>query len=104
MAVIPLLSYYFPLNEKLKPNVGIGVGYLWMSERDSKITNNGYIVYSLKGPSFNGTAGVSYFITRSVSFDLGLQYAYNRLKDKMKIYKTQKQKAVAGTFGVSVFF
>lgn len=104
VAVIPSLNYYFPLNGKLRPTLSIGAGYLWLTERDSKVINNDNVVYLLKGPSFNGAAGLSYFITPSVSFDLGLQYAYNKLKDEMKIYETQKQNAVAGTFGVSVFF
>jgi len=104
LAVVPQLSYYFPLEGKLKPSLSVGAGYIWLRERDSKVSGNNNTVYSLSGPSFNGGAGLSYFITESVSFDLGLQYSHNRLKDKMQTNEIQKQNIVAGTFGVSVFF
>ena len=104
LGVIPQIIYYFPLEGKLKPFLSIGAGYLWLRERDSRISNNNNIVYSLTGPSFNGAAGLSYFITQSVAFDLGLQYTHNRLKDKLKINEIQKQNIVAGSFGVTIFF
>ncbi|MEJ7673293.1 MAG: hypothetical protein WKF59_11405 [Chitinophagaceae bacterium] len=40
-------------------------------------------MYSLAGPSFNGAAGISYFITPFVAFELGLQYSHNKLNDKL---------------------
>lgn len=104
LAVLPQIGYYFPLEGKLKPSLSIGAGYLLLRERDSKVTGNDNIVYSLTGPSFNIGAGLSYFITQSVAFDLGLQYAHNRLKDKVNIKAIQKQNIVAGIFGVSIFF
>jgi len=104
LAVVPQLSYYFPLQGKLKPSLSVGAGYIWLRERDSNVSGNNNTVYSFAGPSFNGGAGLSYFITESVSFDLGLQYSHNRLKDKMQTNEIQKQNIVAGTFGVSVFF
>lgn len=102
--IIPQVSYYFPLEGKLRPGLSIGAGYLWLRERDSKVSEDNNIVYSLTGPSFNGGAGLSYFITKSVAFELGLQYTHNRLKDKARINEIQKQNIVAGTFGVSIFF
>jgi outer membrane protein len=104
LAVIPQLSYYFPLEGNLKPLLTIGVGYLLLRERDSRATGNNNVVYSLSGPSYSGAAGVAYFITQSVAFDLGIQYAHNRLKDKEKSNEIQKQNIVAGNFGVSIFF
>jgi outer membrane protein len=104
LGVIPQLSYYFPLDGKLKPSLSIGVGYLFLRERDSKVTDNNNLVYSLKGPSLNGAAGLSYFITQSVALDLGIQYSHNRLKDKVRIDQIKKQNIVAGILGVTVFF
>lgn len=104
LAVVPQLGYYFPFEGKLRPSLSIGAGYLWLRERDSKVYGNDNIVYSLAGPSFNAEAGLSYFITQSVSFDLGAQYTYNRLEDKFIKYEVQKQNIVAGAFGVSIFF
>lgn len=83
LAVIPQLIYYFPLEGKLKPSLSIGAGYTWLKERDSRTTVNNNMVYSLAGPSFNGAAGVSYFITHSVALELGLQYSHNKLNDKL---------------------
>jgi len=104
LGVVPQISYYFPLEGKLKPSLSIGAGYIWMKERNSNVTGNNNIVYSFAGPSYNGGGGLSYFITESVAFDLGLQYTHNRLKDKVLQNEIQKQNVVAGTFGVSVFF
>lgn len=104
LALIPQVSYYFPLAGKLRPSLSMGAGYLWLRERNSKVSGNDNLVYSLAGPSYNGAARVSYFITGSVAFDLGLQYTHNRLKDKAGRNETQKQNTVAGSFGVSVFF
>ena len=102
--ILPQLQYYFPLEDKLKPFAGIGVGYVFLQERDSRATTNNNKVYSLSGPAFSGVLGASYFITRSVSFDLNLQYTYGRLKDKMWEGQIQKQQQLGGNMGISVFF
>ena len=104
LAVIPQLIYYFPLEGKLKPSLSIGAGYTWLKERDSRTTVNNNMVYSLAGPSFNGAAGVSYFITQSISFDLGLQYSHNKLNDKLNSRIYQTQNGVSGTLGITIFF
>lgn len=103
-SILPQLNYYFPMEGKLKPSVGIGAGYLWVQERDSRISDNNNTVYSLSGTSFTGGAGLSYFISRSVAFDLGAQFSHNRLKNKIKEGVIQKENVVAGRLGVSVFF
>lgn len=102
--ILPQVQYYFPVEGKLKPFVVIGVGYGWLQERDSRVTDNYNTVYSLSGPAFTGGAGVSYFINKSVAFDLGLQYSYSRFKDKYRVDQIQKQKQFAGRMGISVFF
>jgi len=104
LAIVPQLIYYFPLEGKLKPSLSIGAGYVWLKQRDSKFTGNNNQVYSLAGPSVNGAAGISYFITPSVAFELGLQYSHNKLNDKLNTRVMQKQNTLAGTFGVSIFF
>jgi outer membrane protein len=102
--IMPQLNYYLPLQGKLKPFVGIGVGYLWLEQKDSRVSDNENKVYSMSGTSLSGGAGLAYFINQSVSFDLGFQYVHNRLKDKMNPQFIRKQNAVSGTLGVSVFF
>jgi outer membrane protein len=101
--ILPQLQYYFPIEEKLKPFVAIGMGYVWLQERDSRIQDNYNKVYNLSGIAFSGGLGVSYFITTSVAFDLGLQYSYNRLKDELINDQIIKQKQFAGNLGVSFF-
>lgn len=102
--IVPQLTYYIPFEGKLRPSLTIGAGYLSLKERDTKVFGNNKVVYTLTGPSFNGAAGLSYFITKSISFDLGVQYAHNRLKNKQQTNEIRKQNIVAGNIGVSVFF
>lgn len=104
LTIVPQIQYYFPAEGKLKPSAGIGAGYVWLQQRDSRVTDNNNKVYSLSGPSFYGGLGLSYFITKSISFDLGFQYSYIKLKDKMSPDQVEKQKQLAGTMGISVFF
>ena len=104
LTILPQLQYYLPVEGKLKPFAAIGVGYVWLRERDSRVTENYNKVYSLSGPAFTGGIGVSYFITTSVAFDLGFQYSYNRLKDELIDNQIMKEKQFAGRLGVSVFF
>lgn len=101
--IVPQVQYYFPVYGKLKPSVALGAGYAWLQQRDSRVTENYNKVYELSGASFYGGVGVSYFITQSVSFDLGFQYSYMKLKDKLGSEQFQKQNQVAGTMGISVF-
>jgi hypothetical protein len=61
-------------------------------------------VYELSGVSFYGGLGETYFLSRAVSFDLGLQYSYTKLKDKLGSGQKQKQSQFAATMGVSVYF
>lgn len=102
--ILPQANYYFPVAGKLRPFVGIGAGYIWLEERDSRFTGNNNEVYSMNGTVFTAGAGLSYFINHSVSFDLGFQYSHSKLKEKRNESQIQKQNSVAGTVGVSVFF
>ncbi len=102
--LLPQFSYYFHVEGKLKPLVGGGIGYAWVEERDSRIIDNNNRLYSLRGPSFVGVAGISYFINKSISFDLGLQYSYNKLKDKVQPEIVHKENVFAARLGISAFF
>lgn len=104
LTILPQLQYYFPVEGKLKPFAGIGAGYMWLQERDSRVTENYNKVYSLSGVAFTGGLGVSYFISKSVAFNLGLQYSYNRLKDELINSQIMKEKQFAADLGISLFF
>lgn len=103
ITLLPQLQYYIPVKGKLRPFVVAGVGYMWLKERDSRVTVNNNQVYSFGGPSFAGGAGASYFVTDAVSFDLGLQYSYSNLKDKLNPDQVQQAKQFAAIMGVSVY-
>jgi outer membrane protein len=102
IGIIPQLSYYFPVEGKLKPSVVGGIGYTWRKVRNSQSQTDNNITYSGSGPSYNGAVGASYFINRSVSFDLVVQYSHNRMQEKSSEW-IQKQNAVAGSIGISVY-
>lgn len=102
--IIPQLTYYFPVDGNLRPSVSLGAGYLWVRERDSRILDNNNLLNSFSGLSLNGAAGVSYFINESVSFDLGVQYTRNRLKNKLQTNQVQIQNMMSGNIGLTVFF
>lgn len=101
--VMPQVNYYLPAEGKLRPSVGAGVGYLWLRERDSRVSANSNTVYYMSGVAYSAGAGLSYFITPHVAFDLNFQYSHSRLKDEWYKDLIQKQNGLAGTLGVSVF-
>ena len=101
--VLPQVQYYFPIEGKLKPSILIGGGYVWLQERDSRVSENYNKVYSLSGPSFAGGVGFSYFIIPSVSFDLGLQYSYAKLNNHLWENQFQKQNQFSCNMGISLF-
>ena len=104
LGIIPQVTYYLPVEGKLRPSITAGAGYLWLKERDSRITDNNNLLNSLSGLSLNGAAGVSYFFNQSVSLDFGVQYTRNRLKNKLQTNQILIQNVVAGNIGVTVFF
>ncbi len=101
--ILPQVAYYFAVSGKLKPVLAAGVGYAWVEERDSRIMENNNKLYSFSGVSYVGSAGASYFINKSISIDLGLQYSHNRLKDKLQPNVMHKENIIAAKLGVSVF-
>jgi outer membrane protein len=104
LSIVPQVQYYFPVYGKLRPSAAVGAGFSWLRQRDSRVSGNYNKVYELSGVPFYGGLGVSYFVSRAVSFDLGVQYSYTKFKDKLGSEQVQKQSQFAGTMGVSVFF
>ncbi len=103
LTIMPQLNYYLPVAGKLKPFIGIGLGYLWLEGKDSRVNDNENKIYSMSGLSLSGGLGISYFINQSISFDLGFQYQRNHLKDRLNPDFIHKQNVIAGTVGISVF-
>ncbi|HET7118603.1 MAG TPA: outer membrane beta-barrel protein [Hanamia sp.] len=103
-AVVPSITYFFPVEGKLKPNISAGVGYMSLKERNNQYSTAENIVYHYAGLSLNGGAGVSYFLNRSVSLDLGFQYSRNKLNDKTNERRSQLQNVYGVIGGLSVYF
>lgn len=94
--VIPTLTYFVPVNGKLKPNITSGAGYIWVFKDD----------LDAKGLSLNVSPGVSFFANQHISVDLGVQYSYNKLKNET-FYgdsKPSQQQGIGLLFGFSVYF
>lgn|SRR5690242_960706 len=104
LTIVPQVQYFFAVYGKLRPSAAAGAGYTWLRQRDSRVMENYNKVYELSGVSFYGGLGETYFVSRAVSFDLGLQYSYTKLKDKLGSGQKQKQSQFAATMGVSVYF
>ncbi|MGJ7029529.1 outer membrane beta-barrel protein [Niabella hirudinis] len=92
--VLPAVTYFIPVSGLVKPTLGIGAGYLWVFDGDA----------DLQGLTLNGKAGVSFFVNKNVSLDLGLQYANNRLKDNRRQQVRYHENGVGALFGASIFF
>lgn len=101
ISIIPSLIYFFPVKGNLRPTVSVGVGYT-----DLKSAGQGDDSYELhyNGLSLNGEAGVSYFLTKSTSIDLGLQYTRIKLNNKDPEERDQLQKFYGIMAGFSFYF
>ena len=104
VGIIPSLTYFFPVEGNLKPNVSLGAGYVALKERNNQHSTPENVVYHYGGLSFNAGAGVSLFLNRNISFDLGLQYSRNKLNDKAGDSKSQLKNIFRVGAGVSVYF
>ncbi|HET7118602.1 MAG TPA: outer membrane beta-barrel protein [Hanamia sp.] len=93
--IIPAITYFFPLKGNIKPNISVGAGYLWY------FTSN----LDAEGLSLNVAPGVSYFVNRNISLDLGVQYSHNNLKNTSGHSDiSYKQEIIAILAGLSIYF
>lgn len=104
IGLMPSLIYFFPVEGNLKPNVSLGAGYVAMKERNNQYPTPDNVIFHYGGLSLNAGAGVSLFLNKSVSLDLGLQYSRNKLNDKFGKGKSQLQNIFGVMTGVSVYF
>lgn len=102
LTIGPSVRYFFPVSEKIRPFLHAGVGY-------SSNKNSNRIVLSadrvpaeipvhFNGFSLDGRAGVSWFLNKAVSLDLGLQFLQQHMKNK----KNREDKYTANNFGASI--
>lgn len=104
ISLVPSLTYFFPVEGNLKPAVSLGAGYIALKERNNQLPTPENVAYHYGGLSLNAGAGVSLFLKRNISFDLGLQYSRNKLNDKAGENRSQLQNIFGVMAGVSVYF
>jgi outer membrane protein len=100
---VPTALYYFTLDEKIKPLAQIGIGYSTMTNKyipktgsDEKNTGSGLAI------NFGG--GISYFVSKNISFNFGLSYTISTLTDGDDDKSKLKQGNLGSNIGISVFF
>lgn len=101
LAVIPNATYFFSKG-KVRPFIEAGIGYANIKQKSetsdsvqylkSDSNNNGYV--------WAAGGGLAYFITNTVSFDLGLAYGeYNYKEENSNV----KSGAFSANVGISIF-
>lgn len=104
LSIIPSLTYFIPVEGNLRPTISFGVGYVDLKEKSNQSSAPENIVYHYGGTSVNAGAGLSYFLIKSVSLDLGFQYSHNNLTDKTDKRRSQLQKNYGVRAGLSFYF
>jgi outer membrane protein len=100
-AILPSVTYYLPLDSKLRPYAQVAFGVVSAKEKE---TFNGATSES----KFNGTglalgAGVSYFINTTVALDFGVAYGGNNLKNSDDSDLVQNSRTFGANIGFSIF-
>jgi len=96
LTLMPSAMYLLPINGPIKPFLQVGFGYSSITQKQYNTVNVSY-----EGNTFGLGGGFSYFINKSVSVDLGVQYTYISVDDDVK---TIRQKAIGGNVGFSFYF
>jgi outer membrane protein len=102
LSIVPTATYFFSKG-KTRPYINAGIGYGNTKQKNSysalsaevsnyNISNNGLV--------WGAGAGLAYFISKTVSFDLGLDYS--EFSFKQNNVKT-KSGAFGANIGISVF-
>lgn len=96
--VLPELVYFIPTNKPLRPFIQAGAGYSFTNTKDS-----GNSITKYGGFTFGGGLGVSYFVNKYFSVDLGGQYTNMNLKNKNVSTVKIKSQSVSGLVGLSIY-
>ena len=100
-AFLPTVLYYFPVEGDFKPLVQAGVGYMSTVEKEQYGSQTDEYKYS--GLAVSVGVGAAYFISETVSFNIGLGYTMANLKYDEDSNYVQKQGSFVGSLGISVF-
>ncbi|MCQ4034479.1 porin family protein [Kaistella montana] len=96
--VIPQTTYFFPVAGEVKPYVEAGIGYA------TNKTTEGGEDFKLNGLAYGFGAGVAYFVTPNVAFNLGLNYTAANLKYSENNDLESNTNNLGAGVGISVFF
>lgn len=99
---IPTAQYYLPFGTVLRPSIQVGAGYINISQ-SVPTGNNSSSRLSFGGFTWAAAVGVSYFINKSISLDLGVQYADINASYSGDTSIKVKTKGVGGTIGISLY-
>ena len=99
---MPTATYFFS-KEKARPYINAGMGFIDIKQKANTLSSSGaFSSYENNNNGFIWSVGggLAYFISKSISFDLGLDYAkYTYEEDGVKI----KSGAIGANIGISVF-
>ena len=97
--IAPTAIYYFPVEGKIRPLAQIGIGYASLNVKEE-----GKDKLSYSGLSLNFGGGVAYFIKENISFNFGLTYSNNSMKNADDEKEKLKQANLTTSVGISLFF
>jgi len=97
--IAPTAIYYFTVDGKIRPLAQIGIGYASFNVKEDKLAKVSY-----SGLSLNLGGGVCYFIKENISFNFGLSYTKNTMKNADDEKEKLKQSNFATNIGISLFF
>ncbi len=98
LVLMPTLMYYIPLESSFRPYIQAGLGYAKATEK-SDIDEE-----SFSGYAFGGGLGLAYFITESISVDLGIQLTSTKLTYSEDANAKLKGNNLGSAIGFTLFF
>jgi len=99
--ILPTVSYYFPVEGKIRPIVHIAAGLFSQRTRYIPISSSD-ITTSRSGFAFNLGGGIAYFIKENISIDFGLSYTSYKLSGSANV--ENKQTKFGSDIGLSIYF
>ncbi len=99
---MPTFTYFFHNESSFIPYLRAGVGYGTNKEKESYLGNSKN--YDYDGFAWKTKAGVQFFVTKSIAFDLGLGYGkFHGKRDYQGKEMTITHKNLGANVGISVF-
>jgi len=103
-AIMPMAKYYIPMDNGIRPFVHAGIGWKkWKIDGDGDGDEGEDI--DADGILFGGGVGIAYFVKDNISLDLGVNYIYSKITDKVDGVDADLKEGIFNIrLGISVFF